>query len=96
MQVIQVEWYISSIRITVYRSSLEKVIRRFAPTSLTDALQIIGKNFVLLITPIKSAVGRQEWYVEYTRTDFWGMCCPFIYDVRSRQLNSFLEGLFNG
>jgi hypothetical protein len=72
----------------------KKVIHRHVPRCPPQGTRVEGIDFALNITPLKSAVGRQEWFVEYVNTakkEWWepndSIAC--IYDVRKGYLVLF-------
>lgn len=83
---ITVDLHIAHPSSTVKVSDSIKVIKTYVPKCPVQGVRVEGKDFVLNITPLKSAVGRQEWFVEFVNIGckWWEPKerIAFIYDVR--------------
>jgi len=87
MRTIKVDTAIYGIENISTTAHAGKVIKQYVKNCPDEGLRVEGANFVLNITPLQSAVGRQEWLVEIINTALeWEPVLMAIYDVRKRIL----------
>ena len=63
-----------------------QIIYEYVGECPAEGLRIEGKNFILTITPLRSAAGRQEWFVEIVDDMPHGSMFMCIYNVRKHSL----------